>query len=164
MFCYNIEIEIRSLHRWKERVRSSIGEMEYTITDTPTEHEKQEIFEHLLAFNLSRIEDRNPKEIAIFLENENGKKTAGLIGDTHGNWFEVNYFWVSEELRGRGVGKEMLAIAEKTGKDRGCKYAFLNTFGFQAPGFYEKQGYRQKFVLEEYPLTGRRYYYFKELG
>lgn len=149
--------------RLKERARSSVEKIKYTITDAPTECEKQEIFEHLLAFNLSRIEDQNPKQIAIFLEDENGKKTAGLIGDTHGNWLEVDYLWVSETLRGRGVGSEMLRIAEEAARSRGCKYVFLNTFGFQAPGFYEKQGYRQKFVLEEYPVTGRRYYYFKEL-
>ena len=65
--------------RLKERARSSVEKIKYTITDAPTECEKQEIFEHLLAFNLSRIEDQNPKQIAIFLEDENGKKTAGLI-------------------------------------------------------------------------------------
>lgn len=46
---------------------------------------------------------------------------------------------------------------------RNCKYVFLDTFSFQAPEFYKKYGYQEQFVLENYPLTGERYYYTKSL-
>lgn len=47
--------------------------------------------------------------------------------------------------------------------ERGAKYAFVDTFDFQAPGFYKKLGYREVFALTEYPYTGSRTYYTKEL-
>ena len=37
------------------------------------------------------------------------------------------------------------------------------TCDFQAPEFYVKHGYKQVFELSEYPKTGKRHYYKKEL-
>ena len=75
----------------------------------------------------------------------------------------IKFLWVSESLRGRNIGSEILLQAEQTAKERGCRFAFLDTFGFQAPLFYQKHGYQEAFVLEEYPLTGKRYYFTKNL-
>lgn len=47
-----------------------------------------------------------------------------------------------------------LKKAEETAKERGCKYAFLDTFSFQAPMYYEKYGYKEVLALEEYPVAG----------
>ena len=43
------------------------------------------------------------------------------------------------------------------------KYAFVDTFSFQAPGFYKKLGYKEVFTLTEYPYPGSRTYFTKEL-
>ena len=48
-------------------------------------------------------------------------------------------------------------------RQRGCKYAFVDTFSFQAPTFYEKHGYREVFTIEDYPYTEKRHYYTKAL-
>lgn len=60
--------------------------MDLQITDKIEEKDRAEIFEGLLKYNLARIEDKNPKELGIYLENENGQKIAGLIGETHGSY------------------------------------------------------------------------------
>ena len=73
--------------------------MDFKITDKIEKEDEEIIFQGLLEYNLSRIEDKNPKDLGIFLLNENGEKTAGLIGNTHGNWLFIKYLWVSEELR-----------------------------------------------------------------
>ena len=86
-----------------------------------------------------------------------------MIGDTHGNWLEIGYLWVSEKLRGQHIGTDLMHKVEDIAKNRGCKYVFLNTFSFQAPDFYVKLGYKEEFVLNDYPLTGKRYYFTKEL-
>ncbi len=137
--------------------------MDYRITDIPTSEDKDVIFQELLKYNLERIESKDVKELGIFLEDEHGKKVAGLVGDTHGNWLEIEYLWVSDKLRGQDIGTEIILKAESIAKERGCRYVFLNTFSFQAKGFYLKLGYKEVFCLEEYPLTGKRHYFVKKL-
>jgi ribosomal protein S18 acetylase RimI-like enzyme len=137
--------------------------MIFEITEVIKEEDREAIFQGLLEYNLARIEDMNKKELGVYVNGETGKKVAGLIGETHGNWLFVKYLWVSEELRGQNIGSQLLSQAELTAKERGCKFAFLDTFGFQAPLFYKKQGYQEVFMLEEYPLTGKRYYFTKTL-
>jgi ribosomal protein S18 acetylase RimI-like enzyme len=137
--------------------------MNYIETEKITEDEKEHILRELLKYNLENLEDKVVKDLGLFVEDDEGNRVAGLIGDTHGNWLKVEYLWVSEKLRGQHIGTELMNKAEKIAKNRGCKYAFLNTFSFQAPKFYEKLGYKEEFVLNEYPLTGKRYYYTKRL-
>lgn len=50
--------------------------MEFKIT----EYDKTDIFQRLLEYNLSRIEDQNPKDLGIFYEDASGHKLAGLVG------------------------------------------------------------------------------------
>lgn len=109
--------------------------MNLKITEKIEEKDRSEIFQGLLEYNLARIEDRNPKELGIYLEDEQGRKLAGLIGETHGNWLMVKFLWVDESLRGRHIGSRILEEAEIEARKRGCKYAFLDTFSFQAPDF-----------------------------
>ena len=137
--------------------------MKFKITDKITEEDENIIFKELLGYNLARIEDKNPRDLGIYLQDEAGQKIAGLIGNTHGNWLSIKFLWVSEELRGQNIGSSILSQAEKTAKERGCEYSFLDTFSFQAPEFYRKHGYKEVFVLENYPVTGKRYYFTKTL-
>lgn len=137
--------------------------MDFRITDKINERDRAEVFQGLLEYNLARIEDKNPRELGIYLENDLGQKLAGLIGETHGNWLTVKYLWVKEAMRGQHIGSELLNRAENIAKGRGCKYVFLDTFNFQAPAFYIKHGYEQVFSLKEYPVTGQRYYFTKTL-
>ena len=137
--------------------------MDIRVTDTPSEEDKKEIYQGLLEYNLARIENKNVRELGVYMEDESGKKIGGLTGETHGNWLEVEYLWVDEAHRGQDIGTQLMKKAEDIAISRGCKYSFLNTFGFQAKGFYLKLGYNEVFTLEEYPLTGKRHYLTKTL-
>ncbi len=137
--------------------------MNFVITDKIKEQDEKIIYQGLLDYNLARIEDKNPRDLGIYLQDETGEKVGGLIGNTHGNWLFVKYLWVREDQRGQKIGSELLKQAEETAKERGCRYAFLDTFSFQAPAFYEKHGYKNVFTLEDYPVTGKRYYLSKNL-
>lgn len=137
--------------------------MDFHITDTIEEKDRAEIYAGLLEYNLTRLEDRDPKDLGIYLENRQGEKIAGLIGETHGNWLIVKYLWVDSRLRNQHIGSRLLEQAETTAIERGCRFAFLDTFSFQAPEFYKKHGYKEAFSLEEYPLTGKRFYFTKTL-
>ena len=135
----------------------------YRITDDGNEQDIADIYEMLKEYNLSNREQSENIPIGIFVENENNRKMAGLTGETFGNWLCIHYLFVAEHLRREGVGSKLLKAAEQEALRRGCKYAFVDTFSFQAPMFYEKHGYKEVFTLNDYPYTGKRYYYTKEL-
>ena len=135
----------------------------YKVTSDISSQDIEEIYDHLKEFNLSKLECSEIIPLGIFKEDTSGSKLAGLIGETFGNWLSIKYLWVSEELRGKGIGSAILQAAETEARTRGARYVFVDTFSFQAPEFYVRHGYKQVFALTEYPYTGSRYYYVKEL-
>lgn len=138
--------------------------MEFRITNDGNKQDAGAILEKLKEFN--RMHCQDPVEgmpLGIYYEDEKGEKLAGLVGETLGNWLSVNFLFVSDTLRGQGVGGKLLAAAEAEGKKRGCKYVILNTNSFQAPGFYQKMGYTCVFTQKEFPQTGEKYYFTKEI-
>lgn len=137
--------------------------MNLRITDDGNDCDIQEIHALLKAYNLNRREPSQDVPLGFYLEDEAGRKLAGLTGETFGNWLCIRYLFVSEPLRGQGIGGRLLAAAENEARTRGCKYAFVDTFSFQAPAFYKNHGDREVFTLEKYPYTGKRHYYTKEL-
>jgi len=46
-------------------------------------------------------------------------------------------------------------------REKDCTFIKLNTFSFQAPEFYLKNGYQEMAVIEDAP-TGSKHYYFKK--
>ena len=83
---------------------------------------------------------------------EEGNLLAGLIAETFGNWLEIEYLFVKEELRGQGIGSKLLQQAETEAKNRNCRFAFVNTYQFQAPDFYKGMATR-KFLHYKTILT-----------
>ena len=123
----------------------------------------QELANLIRAYNRSNREPSKSEPLNIYLEDEAGNLVAGMVAETFGNWLEIEYLYVSDDLRGQGIGSKILETAENESRNRGCKYSFVDTFNFQAPKFYKKHGYKEVFALKEYPYTGERYYYTKEL-
>ena len=115
------------------------------------------------AYNRSKREEVESEPLNLYLEDEKGNLMAGLVAETFGNWLEIEYLFVKEELRGQGIGLKLLQQAENEAKNRNCRFAFVNTYQFQAPDFYLIHGYKEVFTLQDYPYTGQRYYYQKDL-
>jgi len=93
-----------------------------------------------------------------------GALVGGLIGGTVWEWLSIRLLWVDPAHRGAGHGRRLLAAAEAEGRRRGCRHARLNTFSFQAAGFYERCGYRVVLALEDFPRGHRRLSYVKSLA
>ena len=126
-------------------------------------HKAQEIGDLIRAYNRSKREEAESEPLNFYVEDEKGNLMAGLVAETFGNWLEIEYLFVREELRGQGIGSKLLQQAESEAKNRNCRFAFVNTYQFQAPDFYLSHGYKEVFIFEDYPYTGQRYYYQKDL-
>ena len=129
-----------------------------------TESQKaQEIGDLIRSYNRSKREKAESEPLNLYVEDDKGELMAGLVAETFGNWLEIEYLFVKEEFRGQGIGSQLLQQAESEDKKRNCRYVFVNTYHFQAPNFYQKQGYKEVFTLKDYPYTGQRHYYQKDL-
>jgi GNAT superfamily N-acetyltransferase len=89
------------------------------------------------------------------LHPDQGKVVGGLYGETYGGWLFIRYFVLPEALRGQSLGSQVIAEAERVARERGCHSAWVDTFSFQAPGFYQKQGYAE-FSRIDLPPMGHR--------
>jgi ribosomal protein S18 acetylase RimI-like enzyme len=115
------------------------------------------------AFNKQHGGDYGYQRLCCVLQTPDGEIVGGVLGDVIWQWFHVDLLWVKEELRGQGYGGQLLAQAEAEARQRGAKHAFLDTFTFQAPEFYQRHGYRVFGELPDFPAGHTRYYLTKEL-
>lgn len=88
---------------------------------------------------------------------------GGLIGQILWQWLRIEILAVPERYRGQGVGSQLMALAEAIAWAHGCRRAWVDTFSFQAPRFYEKLGYQRFGELADYPPGETRSFYWKEL-
>jgi GNAT superfamily N-acetyltransferase len=84
---------------------------------------------------------------------EGGRLVGGCVGRTEDlwRWLTVDTMWVDPVRRGAGIGRALLASVEEQARGRGCSWSKLNTFDFQAPGFYAECGYVEYGREEDYP-------------
>jgi len=137
--------------------------MQLSITDKVTPQDLDEVRLGLNAFNSKFINVDEIKSIGVFICDEQGRKQAGLTGSTAGNWLRIDMLWVSDTLRGQGVGSRLIRAAEQEARQRGCRFAQVDTASFQARPFYEKLGYTLRFSLDNYPRHHQRHYLTKAL-
>ncbi|TKH44311.1 histone acetyltransferase [Paenibacillus terrae] len=120
----------------------------------------------LIEFNAKHIpEDIRTRyeEINLTLKNDAGQVIGGLLSVLCWNWVEVDILWVDQSYQGKGYGSQLLGEIEQIAKDNGCTFIQLNTFTFQAPDFYEKQGYEVIGLIDDAPRGFKHYYYKKNI-
>lgn len=117
----------------------------------------------LHAFNQSMGGDYDREPVTLLVRNAEGITVGGLLGLTFWGWLFVDWLWLAPELRGRGIGAELLRRAEALARERGCTNAYTDTFSFQAPRFWEANGYAEFGRLDGMPAGHARVWYRKAL-
>jgi ribosomal protein S18 acetylase RimI-like enzyme len=102
-----------------------------------------------------------PVRFAFLSRDAAGALQAGVMGTLSWGWLFVEAVWVSEALRGRGVGRILMEAAERHAREAGCHSVWLDTF--QAQDFYLRLGYETFGVLDDYPHGQRRAFMRKTL-
>lgn len=95
--------------------------------------------ETALALGRPFVNDR----VHIRASAPDGTMLGGLVGARLQGWLYVKLLAVSEQARGRGVGARLLAAAEEMARGEGLAGVYLDTFEFQAPRFYVREGYAE---------------------
>lgn len=133
------------------------------VESEPESSDMVAIIQGLTAFNADKSGGDTPDYLLITVRGADGELAGGLVGATYLGWLQVQALWLPESLRGSGLGKSLLAEAEKEAARRGCPRVFVETLSFQALPFYEKCGYKVFSKLSGFPPGGARYALTKEL-
>jgi ribosomal protein S18 acetylase RimI-like enzyme len=138
--------------------------MEFEFTDEPSDADQSFLGDRLYDFNVGATGISDGTQLGYFLRGPDGVMGAGLHGHTWGGTCEISRLWVSDELRGRGVGSRLMAAAEEEARRRGCTQMFLSTHSFQAPAFYARLGYEEIGRITNYPAGHDQIFLVKQLG
>ncbi len=116
--------------------------MTLIITKSINPDDQQELFAGLRQYNQQYLDAAQFGDLGIYSRDAQGVMQGGLIAKRKGNWLCIEYLWVSETTRGRGLGSELMQEAEQQAQAQGCSHLLVDTFSFQALPFYQKLGYR----------------------
>jgi GNAT superfamily N-acetyltransferase len=131
-----------------------------TLTDKPDVAAAKALSQLLLQFNNERSGwafDYRP--LAILITNlETTEVLGGLWGGTSYGFLHIDLLFVPESMRGSGTGRSLMSQAEDEARRRDCRGVWLDTFSFQARGFYEKLGYSVFGSIEDHPPAQSRFF------
>jgi GNAT superfamily N-acetyltransferase len=126
----------RSLHMAKQNYQ-------ITVTDNAIPAVRRVITAGVSQYNREMAGYCDAKNLSVLVMDSQSKKVVGgLLGRTSLGLFFIDLLFLPTPLRGNGIGAQVIEYAEAEAKERGCSTAVLYTITFQAPGFYERRGYR----------------------
>ncbi len=144
-----------------------MGKPRYTLVleSNPNPDDIQQLRANLSAHNIVQMQgDGDYAEVLFTLRDNDREIVGGVVVTIFWQIAEIDFLWVHDDLRGQGFGRDLLAAAEKEAHKHNCQYVYLDTFSFQAPQFYVKQGYEIVAEIEDYPPGHSRFMLKKALG
>lgn len=134
----------------------------YTIHKSDAKMQTK-IHEQIKQYNAPFFPEEKYYELAFHMKDDDGQLIAGINGEVFDKAAEIHFLWIDEAFRGQQLGAKILAFFEQEARKLGAEFLLLDTFDFQAPRFYEKQGYE---LLGQTPPVydgAAKYYYSKKL-
>lgn len=136
------------------------------VIEPGTQDEAEAVVEGLNRFNLSMEAPKGPTQQRLewIAKTDRGIMMGGIFG-VIGYWLglEISILWVDEPFRRQGVGAALLQKMESEAKKRGATVAMVDTFDFQAEGFYRKSGYLEVGRISDFPKGRSKIYFHKSL-
>src|SRR5258705_976856 len=94
---------------------------------------------------------RDAKGIGFVIRNEAGEMIGVAAGYTWSGTSELKQMWIDEAYRGRGYGRALLNAFVAEASCRRIRRIWVQSHDFQAPGMYEKAGFKRMVELEGWP-------------
>ncbi|HRE60790.1 MAG TPA: GNAT family N-acetyltransferase [Micropepsaceae bacterium] len=132
--------------------KSPAPKLKIRLEPKPLAKAKKVIGNLLDAYN-RKFEKYDNSEFVISLRDGAGKVRGGFYVVCYYDAAFIKWVAIDEAFRGAGLGRELMAAAEKEARKRGAKMIWLDTFSYQARPFYEKLGFRT-FGTLKYPRKG----------
>jgi GNAT superfamily N-acetyltransferase len=124
----------------------------------------RQLWNGLVRFNRKMAGPLRYTRTVLSVRDGAGRVLGGLILQSYWKESYVELLWLSEKARRQGTGRRLIEEAERRARRRGSLLIHLNTFSFQAPGFYEKLGFTRFGGMSGSPQGASRHYYVKRLA
>lgn len=134
-----------------------------TVTAEATSDELAAIGDGLTAFNEADVGPSGRLALVVLVRDETHTLVGGISGYTAWGWLYVQWLWIAEAQRGRGMAGQMLEAAEAEARQRGCQGAYIDTFNPVALKVYRRQGYVPFGELANFPPGRTRTFLQKAL-
>lgn len=135
-----------------------------TLTETAAATAAAVIGEGLNRYNREQAGTWDSRGLNVLVcDPETHDVLGGILGRTSLGLCFLDLVFLPEHLRGQDVGTRMMTTAEEEARRRGCRAVVLYTISFQAPGFYEKRGYREFGRIACDPPGASRIFMVKDL-
>jgi len=145
-------------------------EHELFLDWSPDFRDRAALLQRLASANLASGGPSGHRNIAVILRDlDTGEAISGVWGIILYGWLFIELVYVVESDRRQGLGSRLLAVVENAAREQGCVGSWLSTYAFQAPGFYEKNGYEQFAGLGRAPASrsasdNQIFFYRKSFG
>ena len=119
----------------------------------------------LWAFNVGKTNGMISKPgdtVGFVLRNDAGEVVGGMECSTYLMSMEIDVLWVSDACIGKGYGHLLVREAERRARELDCLMMHVTTYSFQAPDFYQRQGFTVYGTLDGFP-DGIRLYHLKKV-
>jgi GNAT superfamily N-acetyltransferase len=120
------------------------------VAHEPSQADNDALREGLVTWYEREMGQTRDKEFSVFLKNNLGQVFGGIQAQFDTESVYIEALWVDEKLRNKGYGKKLLYAAELEAKKNGCVFSILDTWDFQAPDFYLKNGYKPIGEIKKY--------------
>ncbi len=106
---------------------------------------------------------RDETAFALAARDAGGGWIGGVNGVIHWRWLYIGQFFLQPDWRGRGLGRALLAEAEKLALENACVGVYLDTFDPDALAFYRKCGFDVVGRIDNFPPGAARTFLSKKL-
>jgi len=151
----------------EERIseRKAMKDVVVTVTDAPSERAQKVIEDGLNGYNVEQAGYWDSRPLAVLASDpETAEVLGGILGRTSFGLLFIDLVFLPASVRAKGLGGRVLAMAEAEARERGCHRGVLYTISFQAPGFYERRGWREFGRIPCDPPGTARVFMTKELA
>ena len=89
--------------------------------------------------------------LGFVIRDEAGQMIGVAAGYTWADTSELKQMWIDEAYRGRGYARTLLDAFVAEARSRGVRRIWVASYDFQAPGMYEKAGFKRMAEFEGWP-------------
>ena len=124
---------------------------------------REQILAPLIQHNETAAGPGHFQPLAVTVRDASGTVAGGLWGYSHYEFLFIEILALGA-ARGAGLGRQVMQLAEAEAHRRGLRGIWLDTWTFQAPGFYPKFGFVECGRITGYPAGHDRIFFVKRLA